>query len=209
MPAHKDDSVQRTDRANGTREMTRSVTLSAQHAELREQPEQLVRLEFVGDLADRRAHPPCLLPTHASSRGNSQTRILAAAMSNGHPQRGLLGRRPQHRVCARLVPGGARHAVTVRRSRRAAAGRTLPSSISITGTAPPGQLVIVIHGFPTNVDDAFTPSAGGQRIASASGSNGNGRHGSPPSPLIEEAQAINDATGHTPRERLGVSLGDP
>jgi hypothetical protein len=60
-------------------------------------------------------------------------------------------------------------------------------------------LVIVIHGFPTNVDDAFTPSASGQRIAS--GSNGNGRHKSPPPPLIEEAQAINQATVHTPRER--------
>jgi hypothetical protein len=69
-------------------------------------------------------------------------------------------------------------------------------------------LVIVIHGFPTNVDDAFTPSAGGQRIASASGSNGNGRHGSPPSPLIEEAQAINHATAHTPREKTrGVARG--
>jgi DNA-binding CsgD family transcriptional regulator len=61
-----------------------------------------------------------------------------------------------------------------------------------------GQLVFVIRGFPTAVGDSFTPSADGPRIASASGSNGNGRHGSHSSPLIEEAKAINDATGYTP-----------
>ncbi len=60
------------------------------------------------------------------------------------------------------------------------------------------QLVFVIRGFPTAVGDSFTPSADGPRIASASGSNGNGRHGSPSSPLIEEAKAINDATAYTP-----------
>jgi DNA-binding NarL/FixJ family response regulator len=61
-----------------------------------------------------------------------------------------------------------------------------------------GQLVIVIQGLPTAVGDSFTPSASGPRIASASGSNGNGRHGSPSSPLIDEAKAINDATAYTP-----------
>jgi hypothetical protein len=61
-----------------------------------------------------------------------------------------------------------------------------------------GELVIVIHGFPTAVGDSFTPSVGGPWIASASESNGNGRHGSPSSPLIEEAEAINDATAYTP-----------
>jgi DNA-binding CsgD family transcriptional regulator len=61
-----------------------------------------------------------------------------------------------------------------------------------------GQLVIVIDGLPTGVGHSFVPSVGGTRIASASGSNGNGRHGSPSSPLIDEAQAINDATAYTP-----------
>jgi DNA-binding CsgD family transcriptional regulator len=56
----------------------------------------------------------------------------------------------------------------------------------------------VIQGVPTAVGDSFTPSAGGPRLASASGSNGNGRHASPSSSLIEEAKAINDATGYTP-----------
>jgi DNA-binding CsgD family transcriptional regulator len=61
-----------------------------------------------------------------------------------------------------------------------------------------GQLVIVIQGFPTALDDSLTPVVGGPRFAPASGSNGNGRHGSPSSPLIEEARAINDATAYTP-----------
>jgi DNA-binding CsgD family transcriptional regulator len=61
-----------------------------------------------------------------------------------------------------------------------------------------GELVIVIHGFPTTVGEPLTPSAGRPRIASASGSNGNGRHGSPSSPLIEEAKAISDATAYAP-----------
>lgn len=61
-----------------------------------------------------------------------------------------------------------------------------------------GELVIVIHGLPTANHDAYTPGADGPRIASASGSNGNGRHASPSSPLIEEAKAINEATGYAP-----------
>jgi DNA-binding CsgD family transcriptional regulator len=61
-----------------------------------------------------------------------------------------------------------------------------------------GELVIVIHGLPTADHDAYTPVAGGPRVASATGSNGNGRHASPSSPLIEEATAINEATGDLP-----------
>src|SRR5262249_40678918 len=58
-----------------------------------------------------------------------------------------------------------------------------------------GQLVIVIHGLPTALGDLRTPAAGGPRIASAAGPNGNSRHSSP-SPLIEEAEAIHDARAY-------------
>ena len=61
-----------------------------------------------------------------------------------------------------------------------------------------GQLVIVIHGFPTTVGESFTRSTGGPQTASASGSNGKGRRSSPSSPLIDEAEAINDATEYAP-----------
>jgi DNA-binding CsgD family transcriptional regulator len=61
-----------------------------------------------------------------------------------------------------------------------------------------GKLVIVIDGFPTSAGASFTPSAGGPRIASASKSNDDGRHGSPSSPLIAEATAINEAAAYAP-----------
>jgi DNA-binding CsgD family transcriptional regulator len=63
---------------------------------------------------------------------------------------------------------------------------------------PAGQLVIVIHGLPTINPEALTPIAPGPRTASATGSNHNGGHGTPSSPLIEEAEAISEAAGYAP-----------
>jgi DNA-binding CsgD family transcriptional regulator len=60
-----------------------------------------------------------------------------------------------------------------------------------------GQLVLVIDGFPTAVGDASTPSVGRPRIASASQSNGDGCQRSRSS-LIDEANAIRDATVYAP-----------
>jgi DNA-binding CsgD family transcriptional regulator len=61
-----------------------------------------------------------------------------------------------------------------------------------------GQLVIVIQGLPNDVGDSFAPSAVGPETRSASGSNGSDRHGTPSSPLLEEAQAINEAAAYAP-----------
>lgn len=141
---------------------------------------------------------PVAIARHGSSRARCRTaslseRSLVAGRSTGSaPHRFLVGLATR---CSPKSPSSSRSDATEL--------HLYYRNISA------GQLVIVIHGFPTNVDDAFTPSAGGQRIASASGSNGNGRHGSPPSPLIEEAQAINHATATPLGKRLGVSLGDP
>ena len=60
-----------------------------------------------------------------------------------------------------------------------------------------GKLIIVIHGLPTADHDAYATDAGGLRTASPSASK-NGRSGSPSAPLIEEAEAISEATGHAP-----------
>ncbi|HWN22602.1 MAG TPA: LuxR C-terminal-related transcriptional regulator, partial [Gaiellaceae bacterium] len=61
-----------------------------------------------------------------------------------------------------------------------------------------GPLVIVIHGLPTADHEALTLDAGGPRTASATGSNRDRGHGSPSSPLIDEAWAIREATGYAP-----------
>jgi len=60
------------------------------------------------------------------------------------------------------------------------------------------QLIIVIHSHPTADHDAYTPGAGELPTASPTGSTYSRSHGSPSSPLIEEAEAINDATGYAP-----------
>jgi DNA-binding CsgD family transcriptional regulator len=59
-----------------------------------------------------------------------------------------------------------------------------------------GQLVIVIQGLPATVDDAPALLAVGSERASASGSNANGRHRAPSSPLIEEAKAMRAAAAY-------------
>jgi DNA-binding CsgD family transcriptional regulator len=61
-----------------------------------------------------------------------------------------------------------------------------------------GQLVIVIRGLPTADHDADRPGAGELPKPSAAGSKHSRSHGSPSSPLIEEVEAINDATGYAP-----------
>jgi DNA-binding CsgD family transcriptional regulator len=61
-----------------------------------------------------------------------------------------------------------------------------------------GPLVIVIHGLPTPDDDVHTPGAGGLPEASPLASKHSHSNGSPSSPLIEEVEAINDATGYAP-----------
>jgi DNA-binding CsgD family transcriptional regulator len=60
-----------------------------------------------------------------------------------------------------------------------------------------GQLIIVIQGVPTSDHDRFTPGAPRLRLASATGKYVGGK-GSPSSPLIEEAEAVNEATGYAP-----------
>lgn len=61
-----------------------------------------------------------------------------------------------------------------------------------------GQLVIVIQGVPTTAGEAFARSTDGPERASACGSNGNTRHESPSSPLIEEARTISDVAAYAP-----------
>ena len=61
-----------------------------------------------------------------------------------------------------------------------------------------GRLIIVIHGLPTADNDAYPPDAGELPTASPNGSTHSRSHGSPSSPLIEEAEAINEATGYAP-----------
>jgi DNA-binding CsgD family transcriptional regulator len=61
-----------------------------------------------------------------------------------------------------------------------------------------GELVIVIRGLPTADHDAYTPGAGELPKPSPAGSKHSRSHGSPSSPLIEEVEAINDATGYAP-----------
>jgi DNA-binding CsgD family transcriptional regulator len=60
-----------------------------------------------------------------------------------------------------------------------------------------GKLIIVIDGLPTADHDAYATDAGGLRTAPSNGSK-NGRSGSPSAPLIDEAEAISDATGYAP-----------
>ena len=62
-----------------------------------------------------------------------------------------------------------------------------------------GRLIIVIDGLPTADDGAYTPGAGEPLGTSHTTRSTYSRsRGSPSSPLIEEAEAINDATGYTP-----------
>jgi AAA ATPase domain len=57
MPPNQGDRVKRTQRANGKRVMTsRSVALAGQHSELLERPEQIVPVQFPGNLAASDAH---------------------------------------------------------------------------------------------------------------------------------------------------------
>jgi hypothetical protein len=43
------------------------------------------------------------VPTHASARGDPQTRALVGAMSNGHPELALAGRRRESQALDRLL----------------------------------------------------------------------------------------------------------
>jgi DNA-binding CsgD family transcriptional regulator len=61
-----------------------------------------------------------------------------------------------------------------------------------------GQLVIVIRGVPTADRDAYTPDPGEPPKPSPARSTHSRSHGSPSSPLFEEVEAINDATGYAP-----------
>jgi DNA-binding CsgD family transcriptional regulator len=62
-----------------------------------------------------------------------------------------------------------------------------------------GQLVIVIHGVPAADQNAYTPLAGELPKASRAGQTKQGpSNGSPSSPLYEEVDAINNATGYAP-----------
>jgi hypothetical protein len=60
-----------------------------------------------------------------------------------------------------------------------------------------GKLIIVIQGLPTADHDAYATGADGLRTTPPNGSK-NGRSGSPSAPLIEEAEAISEATGYAP-----------
>jgi DNA-binding CsgD family transcriptional regulator len=61
-----------------------------------------------------------------------------------------------------------------------------------------GQLVIVIDGLPTADSDAVAPSKAGPRAPVATGSSHSRGRVSPSSALIDEAEAISRAAGHTP-----------
>jgi DNA-binding CsgD family transcriptional regulator len=61
-----------------------------------------------------------------------------------------------------------------------------------------GQLVIVINGLPTADGDALTAGVDEPRTASAGGSEHDRGHRSSSSPLIEEIEAIGEATGYAP-----------
>jgi DNA-binding CsgD family transcriptional regulator len=61
-----------------------------------------------------------------------------------------------------------------------------------------GRLVIVIRGFPTTAADSFTPAPARLRIAPAPEPDHEDRSGSPSSPLLDEAEAINDVIGYAP-----------
>lgn len=60
-----------------------------------------------------------------------------------------------------------------------------------------GRLIIVIHGLPTADHDGYATGSAGLRLAPPNGSK-NSRSGSPSAPLIEEAEAISEATGYAP-----------
>jgi DNA-binding CsgD family transcriptional regulator len=60
-----------------------------------------------------------------------------------------------------------------------------------------GRLVIVIHGLPDADHKMQTPGAD-ERASSPKGSTYGRSHGSASSPLIDEAEAITDATGYAP-----------
>jgi DNA-binding CsgD family transcriptional regulator len=61
-----------------------------------------------------------------------------------------------------------------------------------------GQLVIVIEGLPTADHAAYTPGAGETPKPSPAASKPSPRYESPSSPLLDEVEAINDATGCAP-----------
>jgi DNA-binding CsgD family transcriptional regulator len=61
-----------------------------------------------------------------------------------------------------------------------------------------GQLVIVIHGLPSADHDAYTTGAGEPPTPSPADSNHGRSNGSPPSPLIDEVEAVIEATGYAP-----------
>jgi DNA-binding CsgD family transcriptional regulator len=60
-----------------------------------------------------------------------------------------------------------------------------------------GKLIIVIDGLPSADNDAYATGAAGLRTAPANGSK-YGRSESPSAPLIEEAEAISEATEYAP-----------
>src|SRR5262245_9129245 len=61
-----------------------------------------------------------------------------------------------------------------------------------------GRLVIVIHGLPATAGDSFARSAGRLRLAPAPAPERDACNCSSSSPLIEEAEAINDAIAYAP-----------
>jgi DNA-binding CsgD family transcriptional regulator len=61
-----------------------------------------------------------------------------------------------------------------------------------------GEVVIVIRGLQTGGGESFAPPIIGLERTSGFGSNSNDHHGTPSSPLIEEARAINDVAPYAP-----------
>ena len=64
--------------------------------------------------------------------------------------------------------------------------------------ASANRLVIVIQGVPTTINGRSAPSTVGLERTWTSGPNRNGHHGTPSSPLIDEARAIDDTVAYAP-----------
>lgn len=69
-----------------------------------------------------------------------------------------------------------------------------------------GQLVIVIHGLPTSESGTFYSGASGLRTTSTPASRSRSDRRSQSSPLVEEAEAINEATAYAPLLRTSLVL---
>jgi hypothetical protein len=104
MPANTGDGVRRARRANGTLVTAgRSVALSGQHSELREQPGEIVAVQLPGTPAASDAHDQRPVPAHAPACGDTQAGSLVAGIANGDGGPALLDRIRECHALDRLL----------------------------------------------------------------------------------------------------------